>query len=108
MVIVYGRLVYPDSKDQCQFGVKMLAIGNDSPFGIPCCVKTTCGPGFEGVCQNQHGQCQGNIVVYVFYFKRFVSSPKPIERGERVDFFLRRGVVRFGLSYAFFNLLTHY
>lgn len=70
-VIVDGKLVYPDSKDQCQYGVELLA--EDTPdIKIKCCVKKRCGPGLVGVCQNQHKQCKGSIVVYVVSFFLFL------------------------------------
>lgn len=68
MVIADGTLVYPDSKDQCQYGVLLLAEGDEiDDVRIKCCVKKTCGKDFIGVCQDKHKNCKGSIVVYVVY-----------------------------------------
>ncbi len=67
LVIADGTLVYPDSKDQCQYGIKLLAEGA-TEIRIKCCVKKTCGKDFIGVCQDQHKNCKGSLVVYVFFF----------------------------------------
>lgn len=62
LVIADGTLVYPDSKDQCQYGVLLLAEGA-ADIRIKCCVKKTCGKDFIGVCQDQHKNCKGSLVV---------------------------------------------
>lgn len=69
MVIADGTLVYPNSKDQCQYGVLLLAEGDEiGDIRIKCCVKKTCGKDFIGVCQDKHKNCKGSIVVYVVPF----------------------------------------
>lgn len=83
MVIADGTLVYPDSKDQCQYGVLLLAEGDEiDDIRIKCCVKKTCGKDFIGVCQDKHKNCKGSIIVYVFYFFIFVLFWKK-ERKEK-------------------------
>lgn len=81
-MIADGTLVYPNSKDQCQYGIKLLAEGA-TEIRIKCCVKKTCGKDFIGVCQDQHKNCKGSLVVYVFFFQFF-------------NFFLGRGKFSFG------------
>lgn len=73
LVIADGTLVHPDSKDQCQYGVLLLAEGDIEDIRIKCCVKKTCGKDFIGVCQDKHKNCKGSLVVYVilFYFFYF-------------------------------------
>lgn len=65
LVIADGTLLYPDSKDQCHYGVQLLAEGA-TDIRIKCCVKKTCGKDLVGVCQDKHKNCKGSIVVYVF------------------------------------------
>lgn len=71
-MIAEGKLLYPDSKDQCQYGVELLA-EKTPDISIKCCVKKKCGPGLAGVCQNQHKQCKGSFVAYVLPSLLFLS-----------------------------------
>lgn len=71
LVIADGTLVYPDSKDQCQYGVLLLAEGDIEDIRIKCCVKKTCGKDFIGVCQDKHKNCKGSLIVYVIFFGFF-------------------------------------
>lgn len=68
-VIDDGKFVYPDSKNQCQHGVEMLA-EDAADIQIKRCVKK-CGPGLVGVCQNQQKQSKGNLILVFFFFFLF-------------------------------------
>lgn len=68
-VIDDGKFVYPDSKNQCQYGVEMLA-EDAADILIKHCVKKY-GPGLVGVCQNQQKQSKGNLILYFFFLLVF-------------------------------------